>query len=233
MVGIVGREISDLKGNKTGKVSIDVDQAALYPCTPALFTIDGKTLAEFKHEELQRICTDLDQGAVDNNPMYYRSCSIYPTKDPHVYYQFMGSLHPAALLQAFGLDPEAPVQTNDEAYELIKKEIVKYSAREMEQKCMEGGFCGQTCYSPQAWRDTLMGKQLAAHPVINYRHERETADVPPAPFPKTQGKRPLAGIKVVELARVIAGPAAGAALASLGADVVRVQSRDLPDPNVS
>jgi hypothetical protein len=39
----------------------------------------------------------------------------------------------------------------------------------------------------------------------------------------------LAGIKVVELARIIAGTAAGAALASMGAEVIRVNSSKLKD----
>jgi crotonobetainyl-CoA:carnitine CoA-transferase CaiB-like acyl-CoA transferase len=42
-------------------------------------------------------------------------------------------------------------------------------------------------------------------------------------------KRPLAGIKVVELARIIAATATGATLASMGAEVIRVNSSKLKD----
>jgi hypothetical protein len=233
MAGIVGSEISIIRGNTAGKISIDTDQAALYPATPSLTTLDGKNVGELiASGEASKVMTDLDHDALDLNPMYYRSWSIYPTKDPEVWYQIMGSLHPPELLRAFDLDPEAPAKTNDEAYQLIKAELEKYSARELEMKCMEKGLCGQTCYTPQAWRETLMGKLLGKHPLINYKVQKQAVMTPPAPFSVTKDKRPLAGIKIIELARVIAAPAAGAALTSFGADVVRIQSPNLPDPNV-
>lgn len=74
-----------------------------------------------------------------------------------------------------------------------------------------------------------MGKSLARHPLINYSRQSACSDLPPAGFSTTADKRPLAGIKVVELTRIIAGAAAGAALSSMGAEVIRVNSSKLKD----
>src|SRR5580765_43779 len=41
---------------------------------------------------------------------------------------------------------------------------------------------------------------------------------------KTSGAPPLAGLKIVELARILAGPWIGQTLADLGADVIKVES---------
>jgi crotonobetainyl-CoA:carnitine CoA-transferase CaiB-like acyl-CoA transferase len=41
--------------------------------------------------------------------------------------------------------------------------------------------------------------------------------------------KPLSGLKVVELARILAGPWAGQLLADLGADVIKVESPDGDD----
>lgn len=74
-----------------------------------------------------------------------------------------------------------------------------------------------------------MAKSLAKHPLVNYKQLPNAQLTPPTPFPQLSDKRPLAGIKIVELARIIALPATGAVLTSFGADVIRVQSKHLPD----
>jgi crotonobetainyl-CoA:carnitine CoA-transferase CaiB-like acyl-CoA transferase len=41
--------------------------------------------------------------------------------------------------------------------------------------------------------------------------------------------RPLAGVRIIELARIIALPATGILLSAMGAEVIRVQNKNLPD----
>lgn len=146
----------------------------------------------------------------------------------------MGNLDPAGFLKAYGIDPDTPTTSKNHAYDIIKAEISKHSAGDLELKNMEHGFTGQTCYTPKQWRETTMGKAMARHPVVDYKQVPGTAALPPVPFPqKTNDHRPLAGIKILELGRVIALPAAGALLAALGADVIAVQSPNLTNLGVS
>ncbi|KAH0042000.1 hypothetical protein KCU78_g865, partial [Aureobasidium melanogenum] len=228
MIGILGKEISEMRGVKPGKISIDVDHCGLWPATPALVFVDGQNMAEVqKSGVLFKAGVDLDRGVINKTPVYVRSWAIYPTKDPKVWYQVLSSLNPPGFLKAYGIDPETQTESKDEAYELLKKTFSTYSAAELDIKNMENGFCGQTCYTPEQWRRTTMAKRLAEHPLINIR--RIDDGHAPVPFQKLDDKRPLAGIKVIELARVIAAPQAGATLAALGAEVIKVQSPNLRD----
>ena len=145
----------------------------------------------------------------------------------------MGNLDPEGFLKAYGIDPETPTKSRSDAYDVIKAEMSKYSAGDLELKNMEHGFTGQTCYTPKHWRETTMGKAMARHPVVDYKQVHGTSSLPPVQFPKIiNDKRPLAGIKILELGRVIALPAAGALLAALGADVIAVQSPNLTNLGV-
>jgi hypothetical protein len=233
MIGIVSKEISALRGIDTGKIHIDTDKCGLYPATVGLVSVDGKDMEKMKEDQtFSRVGVDVDKGCASKNHMYVRSWAIYPTKDPQVWYQVMSNLNAPPFFKAYGIDGEASVGSRDEAYELIKSTISAYTAAELEVKNMENGFCGQTCFTPQHWRQTTMGKRLASHPLVDYSQVTGSSDVPPIRFPQSKDSRPLAGIKVLELARVIAGPAMCASLAALGADVIKVQSPNLPDLQV-
>lgn len=202
---------------------------------------------------------DYDHYMVGNK-LKLRSQAIYPTATKDAWFQLHGSTDPYAALRAIGISQElvdgneANAMTGDEAYNYIKERTLKYQAKELELimieqsqynfiilcKYLPRGHCANSTdvpssivYSPAAWSETIMGKSLAKHPLINYKKLPQAAATPPTLFPEVLDKRPLAGIRVVELARIIALPATGAILTSMGAEVIRVQSKHLPDFSVS
>jgi crotonobetainyl-CoA:carnitine CoA-transferase CaiB-like acyl-CoA transferase len=77
--------------------------------------------------------------------------------------------------------------------------------------------------SHDEWSELPQAKAIAALPLITIEKIGEAA---PKPWPK--GDRPLAGLRVLDLSRVIAGPVAGRTLAAHGADVLLISGPDLP-----
>ena len=229
MTGIVGIEMLRLRGeNPSTTTVINTNHAGLYPATPALVTVDGVTgPAVIKLPTVPQ----WDKDRASGSPLLLRCTAIYPTAEEGVWFQLHASLNPWKTLNAIGItkDAEKKVSSLDEAYELIRQHVVRYRGRELEQIMLENGLPGSVVHSPESWLNTDMGKSLARHPLVNYTKHIQSFAIPPTPLKQNNDRRPLAGIKVVELARIIAATAAGAALASMGAEVIRVNSSKLKD----
>src|SRR5258705_2908803 len=86
-----------------------------------------------------------------------------------------------------------------------------------------GGCVVALMRSPDEWSDLPHAQALAALPLISIE---KIGDAAPKPWPA--GDRPLEGVRVLDLSRVIAGPVAGRTLAVHGADVLLVSGPDLP-----
>ena len=233
MAGIIGHETLELRGIKTNKkTTINTDQAGLYPGTPVLVSVDGVDgPAALKAPGI----FNLDPKGAFDKPVRLRSQAIYPTKTPNVWFQLHGSTNPWPVLEAIGVDPESGIASADEAYEHIKSKLAQYTARDLEMIMIERGLAGSIVHNPEEWLKTKMGAMLASHPLVNYHKVPWSGNLKPPGFskPVPGDARPLAGVKVLELARIIAAPACGAALAAMGAEVVRVQTDRLLDFVVS
>ncbi|KAK0712739.1 CoA-transferase family III domain-containing protein [Lasiosphaeria miniovina] len=245
MAGVIADEILAMRGleNKAREVTISTTHAAFWLGTAAVLYLDGQSLASLgQQKKLKSLLPDWERGW-HSTPLKLRATGIYPTRTPDVWYCLHGSMNVPPMLRSLGIDPGEPgIDTNDKAAAHIAAVAAQHSAEELEMRNLLGGFCGSICFTPQGWADSPMGKALAAHPLVNVRpqtHSQHTAPVPFPPLPRpTEGgdgiaedNRPLAGIKVVELTRVIAGPQIGAMLAAFGADVIRVSAPHLPDLN--
>ena len=105
----------------------------------------------------------------------------------------------------------------------VQAALMNWDAEAFETAAYDAGGVVSMMRSYDEWSATPQAKALAALPVITLEKIGEAA---PKPWPA--GDRPLAGLRVLDLSRVIAGPVAGRTLAVHGADVMMVSSPDLP-----
>jgi hypothetical protein len=235
MIGVVGNElleIRDGKPAKNGSVTVNTDHAALWLGTPVLAYVNGVNVTTLIKENALKKIFDRDLEKEAFTGLAGRATAIYPTNDPKVWYQLHGSFDGNGLLQSMGIDTNVHLDSLQDQYDYIRKHVQNWSPDELEMHVVKRGLCGSICYTPEGWRQTEMGRRLNAHPLINYTHESYAIPTPPIPFKVLADKRPLAGIKVLEMARVVSAPTLGVTLASYGADVIRIQCSDLPDLNV-
>ncbi|RAL68732.1 hypothetical protein DID88_007430 [Monilinia fructigena] len=148
------------------------------------------------------------------------SANLYETKIAGEYFHIHGSLEAGKTLNMIGLEAYRPDLTDyRECIDVIEKHVKQYTAEELEVMNAEISQAGgQTLLNLPPW-------QL----------DRLQDDSPPCPFPDvpcatpTSKPQALSGIRVLELCRIIAGPAMGRTLAEYGAQVIKVTSPNLSD----
>lgn len=98
-----------------------------------------------------------------------------------------------------------------------------WTSDELEQAIVDAGGCAASMMSLEEWARHPQGITIAGEPLIHW-DQTETIAI-------TSGQG-LAGIKVLDLTRVLAGPVATRFLAGYGADVLRIDPPDWDEPGV-
>ncbi len=105
----------------------------------------------------------------------------------------------------------------------VQAALMQWDAEAFETAAYDAGGVVAMMRSQQEWSASPHGRALAEQPVLSIE---KIGDAAPRPWPS--GDRPLAGLRVLDLSRVIAGPVAGRTLAAHGADVLLISGPDLP-----
>ena len=105
----------------------------------------------------------------------------------------------------------------------VRDAVARWDALDLEAAIAEARACGAMVRSNAEWLDHPHGKGLAAKPLVEIT---KIGDSDPEPL--TDFAAPLAGVRVLDLTRILAGPIAARTLAENGADVMMVTAKHLP-----
>jgi hypothetical protein len=127
--------------------------------------------------------------------------------------------HRAAALAVLGVTAEK---------QAVAAAVERWSAQELETAIVGNHGCAAAMRSLEQWHRHPQGAAVRGEPLVE---AHATPDVG-APLSLRTAERPLRGIRVLDLTRVLAGPVATRFLAGLGAEVLRIDPPDWDEPGV-
>jgi hypothetical protein len=130
--------------------------------------------------------------------------------------------HRDGALRLLGL-PEGPGTGRDDVTTALRG----WSAQEFEDAAASAGLVVAALRSFEQWDVHPQGQAVARGPLMHFERIGDAAPRQLPPLPAES--RPLQGLRVLDLTRILAGPVGARALAAYGADVLLVNSPHLPN----
>jgi crotonobetainyl-CoA:carnitine CoA-transferase CaiB-like acyl-CoA transferase len=143
----------------------------------------------------------------------------YPTSDGWIRLHTNAPHHRAAALEALGVPGER---------EPVAAAVAGWEKAALQEAVVAAGGCAAAMHDAAEWAAHPQGAAVAAEPLI-WQGESGTA----RPLPDGPDTRPLAGLRILDLTRIFAGPVATRFLAGFGATVLRIDPPGWEEPTLA
>ncbi|WP_419738973.1 CoA transferase [Ruegeria sp.] len=128
--------------------------------------------------------------------------------------------HRAAALRVLGTEADR---------DAVSQVLRSWAIADLESAVVAEGGVAAAMRSRVEWLDHPQGRAVSRDPLISWQNPRR---ITLRDRPAAKAERPLAGLRVLDLTRVLAGPVSTRTLAGFGADVLRVDPPGWDEPGV-
>lgn len=203
-------------------------------CTIAAAALAACEVGQQRGTARQRVTVDMTHAAIECSgwfsvdgrvPETWDAFSgLYRCADGHVRLHANFRHHREGALRLLGLDPATARRSDAE------QALLRWRAIDFENASADLNLVATALRSFDQWDVTPQGQALSRQPLFSISRIDGSKDVPPLALPPLrQDQPPLAGLRVLDLTRILAGPVGGRALAAYGADVMLINSPHLPN----
>ncbi|KAH7353710.1 CoA-transferase family III domain-containing protein [Plectosphaerella cucumerina] len=210
---------------KARRIRVDLEKTTAFLFQAYLARIGGLGKLD---KDVRSLLKDTDLLQAQSDPYRRMSANLYRTADADEYYHIHGSLEASTTLQMIGLPSHQPnLKTHADIVAAIEPAVERHTVAELEALNAKHRQAGVKAFKHEEFLQTPHGR--ANVKVAPWSVDAIETTTPPSPLPTSSDNRPLSGIKVLEICRIIAGPTICRILGEYGADVLKITSPHLSD----